>query len=94
MINSVGWHNQPALYFTCQVLVCPDKRQPEENKDKASIAYNTQVCAAITCTSIAVSVQQNSASPATCLQACSCLDESTSIGQAAACSCSSTVWKA
>lgn len=27
----------------CQVLVCPDKKQPEENKDKASLGYDEQV---------------------------------------------------
>eukprot|EP00775_Hariotina_reticulata_P002434 gene2434-2738_t len=30
-------------YMGPEVLVCPDKRQPEENKDKVSLAYNTQV---------------------------------------------------
>jgi hypothetical protein len=33
------------LYNCCcrQVLVCPDKKRPEENKDKASLGYDEQV---------------------------------------------------
>ena len=26
-----------------EVLVCPDKRRPEENKDKVALAYTAQV---------------------------------------------------
>jgi len=37
------------VFETCrvdhlQVLVCPDKRRPEENKGNASLGYGTQVC--------------------------------------------------
>jgi hypothetical protein len=28
----------------CQVLVCPDKKRPDENKGKASLGYDEQVC--------------------------------------------------
>ena len=31
-------------YMAPEVLVCPDKRAPEENKDKALLAYTSQVC--------------------------------------------------
>ncbi|WIA28952.1 hypothetical protein OEZ86_011475 [Tetradesmus obliquus] len=30
-------------YMAPEVLVCPDKKQPEENKDKASLGYDEQV---------------------------------------------------
>jgi hypothetical protein len=30
-------------YMAPEVLVCPDKRRPEENKDKVLLAYTAQV---------------------------------------------------
>jgi hypothetical protein len=32
------------LLLLLQVLVCPDKKRPDENKDKASLGYDEQVC--------------------------------------------------
>ncbi len=32
-----------ADYMAPEVLVCPDKKRPEENKDKSLLAYGTQV---------------------------------------------------
>lgn len=32
-----------SLHELLQVLVCPDKKRPDENKDKASFGYNKQV---------------------------------------------------
>lgn len=37
-----GWHPGHISMHT-QVLICPDKRRPEENKDKALLAYTAQV---------------------------------------------------
>jgi hypothetical protein len=31
-------------YMAPEVLICPDKRRPEENKDKVLLAYTAQVC--------------------------------------------------
>ena len=30
-------------YMAPEVLICPDKRRPEENKDKVLLAYTAQV---------------------------------------------------
>lgn len=32
-------------YMSPEVLVCPDKRRPEENKDKVLLAYTSKVSA-------------------------------------------------